>query len=126
MNKLYQQLQPQEGASLNNLNRIKQMMQMFKNSNNPQQLLTNMVSQNPQMKNVMQLVNNSGKNPKDLFYAMAKQRGVKFGRPAKEAPDNFVEIVNLYKKQKITVMTAIEMSGLTRGTFYRKLKNCVF
>ena len=76
MNKLYQQLQPQEGASLNNLNRIKQMMQMFKNSNNPQQLLTNMVSQNPQMKNVMQLVNNSGKNPKDLFYAMAKQRGV--------------------------------------------------
>ena len=57
---------------------------------------------------------------------MAKQRGVKFGRPAKEAPDNFVEIVNLYKKQKITVMTAIEMSGLTRGTFYRKLKNCVF
>ena len=76
MNKLYQQLQPQEDASLNNLNRIKQMMQMFKNSNNPQQLLTNMVSQNPQMKNVMQLVNNSGKNPKDLFYAMAKQRGV--------------------------------------------------
>ena len=29
---------------------------------------------------------------------MAKQRGVKFGRPAKETPDNFFEIVNLYKE----------------------------
>ena len=57
---------------------------------------------------------------------MAKQRGVKFGRPAKETPDNFFEIVNLYKERKITAMTAIKMSGLTRGTFYRKLKNCVF
>ena len=57
---------------------------------------------------------------------MAKQRGVKFGRPAKETPDNFIEIVNLYKERKITAMTAIKMSGLTRGTFYRKLKNCVF
>ncbi|MBO5578243.1 MAG: recombinase family protein [Bacilli bacterium] len=54
---------------------------------------------------------------------MAKQRGVKFGRPAKETPDNFFEIVNLYKERKITGITAIKMSGLTRGTFYRKLKN---
>ena len=57
---------------------------------------------------------------------MAKQRGVKFGRPAKETPDNFIEIVNLYKERKITGITAIKLSGLTRGTFYRKLKNCVF
>ena len=57
---------------------------------------------------------------------MAKQRGVKFGRPAKETPDNFIEIVNLYKERKITAMTAIKMSGLTRGTFYRKLKNRMF
>lgn len=57
---------------------------------------------------------------------MAKQRGVKFGRPAKETPDNFFEIVNLYKERKITGITAIKMSGLTRGTFYRKLKNRMF
>ena len=57
---------------------------------------------------------------------MAKQRGVKFGRPAKETPDNFIEIVNLYKERKITGITAIKMSGLTRGTFYRKLKNRMF
>ena len=54
---------------------------------------------------------------------MAKLRGVKFGRPPKSVPDNFVKIVSLYKKKKITSEEALSMSGLTRGTFYRKLKN---
>ena len=53
---------------------------------------------------------------------MAKLRGVKFGRPSTAVPDNFEEIVKLYRDKKITVLTAIEMSGLTRGTFYRKLQ----
>ena len=43
---------------------------------NPQLMLQNIINQNPQMRNVMQLVNNSGKSPKDLFYAMAQQQGV--------------------------------------------------
>ena len=54
---------------------------------------------------------------------MAKLRGVKFGRPPKNIPDGFKEIVELYKQRKITSTEALEMSGLTRGTFYRKLKN---
>ena len=53
---------------------------------------------------------------------MAKARGVKFGRPPVEMPNNFNEIVCLYKEKKITCLEAIEMSGLTRGSFYRKLK----
>ena len=53
---------------------------------------------------------------------MARLRGVKFGRPSTAVPDNFEEIVKLYRDKKITVLTAIEMSGLTRGTFYRKLQ----
>ena len=57
---------------------------------------------------------------------MAKARGVKFGRPSVATPNNFIKIINLYKEREITTMTAIKMSGLTRGTFYRKLKNCVF
>lgn len=52
---------------------------------------------------------------------MAKLRGVKFGRPSVDIPDNFETIANLYKQKKITCMDAINMSGLTRGTFYRKL-----
>ena len=53
---------------------------------------------------------------------MAKLRGVKFGRPSTPTPNDFDNIVRLYKEKKITVITAINMSGLTRGTFYRKLK----
>ena len=53
---------------------------------------------------------------------MAKLRGVRFGRPPAPTPDDFDNIVKLYKEKKITVVNAIEMSGLTRGTFYRKLK----
>lgn len=57
---------------------------------------------------------------------MAKLRGVKFGRPSTPTPDDFDNIIKLYKEKKITVVTAINMSGLTRGTFYRKLKNIEF
>ena len=53
---------------------------------------------------------------------MAKLRGVKFGRPPKEIPDGFQKIVKLYKQGKITSTKACELSGLTRGTFFRKLK----
>lgn len=53
---------------------------------------------------------------------MAKLRGVRFGRPSTPTPDDFDNIVKLYKEKKINVVNAIEMSGLTRGTFYRKLK----
>ena len=63
-------------SSNSNLNGIKQMMQMFKMASNPQQYLISMINQNPQMKEVVNFVNQSGKNPKDAFYALAKQRGV--------------------------------------------------
>lgn len=52
---------------------------------------------------------------------MAKLRGVRFGRPAISTPKNFDEIANLYLNKKVTSKQAIEMSGLSRGTFYRKL-----
>lgn len=52
---------------------------------------------------------------------MAKLRGVKFGRPAISTPKNFDEIVNLFLNKEVSSKQAIEMSGLSRGTFYRKL-----
>ena len=52
---------------------------------------------------------------------MAKARGVRFGRPSVITPSNFREIVLLYKNKKITSAQAVKMSGLSRGTFYRKL-----
>ena len=53
---------------------------------------------------------------------IAKAKGVKFGRPAIQISDNFNDIVRLYKEKKITSDEAIVKSGLTRGTFYRKIK----
>ena len=53
---------------------------------------------------------------------IAKAKGIKFGRPALPVPFNFDEIVVLYKRRAITSEKACELTGLTRGTFYRKLK----
>lgn len=57
---------------------------------------------------------------------IAKQKGIKFGRPVLDIPDNFHEIITKYKNKEISCMDAITMSGLTRGTFYRKLKTFSF
>ena len=41
---------------------------------NPQAFLQNLASQNPQLQQVMQMCNST--NPKDVFYALCKQRNV--------------------------------------------------
>lgn len=52
------------------------MINIFKNANNPQALINNMVQQNPQMKQVMDFVKQNGNDPKTAFYKMAEQKGV--------------------------------------------------
>lgn len=42
---------------------------------NPQTMISKMVQNNPNLKPVMDMVKN-GANPRDLFYSMAKQKGV--------------------------------------------------
>ena len=54
--------------------------------------------------------------------ALAKKRGVRFGRPTKSAPDNFGEIVMLWKKGEISWDEALIKTGLKQATFYRRLK----
>lgn len=67
----------QLGRSLpSNLNQIKQMANMFKNVKNPQMLIQNMMMQNPQMKQVMDFINQNGGDAKSAFYKLADQRGV--------------------------------------------------
>lgn len=53
--------------------------------------------------------------------AMAKIRGVKFGRPKIELPKNFHEVAELYVRHKITNMEACVMLEMSRGTFFRYL-----
>lgn len=52
---------------------------------------------------------------------IAKLKGIKFGRPAVETPENYKEIVGKYRRGEITCTEAISLSGLSRGTFYRKM-----
>ena len=60
----------------NNLMQIKQMMNMVRSAGNPQAMLQSMVQNNPQMKQVMDIVNQSGGDPKAAFYKMAEEKGV--------------------------------------------------
>ena len=62
-----------------NLEPIKKMWQMVKMSQNPEATLRQMIQNNPRIAEVVSLYNkavSSGQNPEQLFYALAKQRGV--------------------------------------------------
>ena len=77
MNSLYQSLMGQKGiSSPNNLSGVKNLMNMVKSAKNPQTMLQSMVNQNPQMKQVMDYVQQNGGDPKTAFYKLAEQRGV--------------------------------------------------
>ena len=54
------------------LTQIKQATQMLKSAGNPQAMLNQMLARNPQ---AAQIVRQYG-NPKDAFYALAKQKGI--------------------------------------------------
>lgn len=77
-------------------------------------------------------LNETGINPreyKDMLYqrqmdgiAAAKAKGIKFGRPRVEPPDNFAEIVNTLENKVITAKEAMQQSGMAEATFYRRLR----
>lgn len=50
----------------------------------------------------------------------AKLRGVRFGRPRRELPDNFEKVCVLWMNKEITPEEAAEKCNLSRATFYRK------
>lgn len=52
----------------------------------------------------------------------AKARGVKFGRPSRPLPDNFLEIHAKWRNGKISVSQAAEACGLPQSTFFRQAK----
>ena len=74
MNSLYNQLNQTNQPAQNNV--IQKIIQMAKSGNNPQQLLNSLAGQNPQLNQVMQLVNSGKMTPKQIFMTMANQQGV--------------------------------------------------
>ena len=69
-----------------NLQPIKNMMNMLRGAGNPSMMLQQMTAQNPQMQQVMNYVNENGGNAKQAFYKLAQEKGVN--------PD---EILNMLK-----------------------------
>ena len=55
--------------------------------------------------------------------AAAKSKGITFGRPKTEKPDNWSAVMELWHSGKITAKKAMEMTGTKRTTFY-KLAGC--
>ena len=60
----------------NNLGRLRNMMNSVKNAGNPQAMLMNMAQNNPNIKQAMDFINQSGGDPQKAFYALAEQKGV--------------------------------------------------
>ncbi len=54
--------------------------------------------------------------------AAAKAKGVKFGRPPKPLPEGFAGIVQQWQQQQISFAEALRLSGISRATFFRRLK----
>lgn len=54
---------------------------------------------------------------------VAKNNGVKFGRPKIEKPQNFDIVVNRWKNKEIKSKEAMEILGLKSNTFYNMLKD---
>ncbi|MBQ2656565.1 MAG: recombinase family protein [Erysipelotrichaceae bacterium] len=55
--------------------------------------------------------------------ALARSRGVKFGRPKLEKPSNWDSIISEWKDGKITARKAMELTGVQRSTFYKMVKD---
>ena len=54
--------------------------------------------------------------------AAAKGRGVVFGRPSKELPEDFDRIVLDYEQKKLTLKDVLCLCGISEATFFRRLR----
>lgn len=54
--------------------------------------------------------------------AAARERGIRFGRPRLKAPNNFGAIVKQWENRGISIKEVQEQCGMSRATFYRKMK----
>ena len=53
---------------------------------------------------------------------IAKEKGVKFGRPKAKLPHNTNDILDQYINKKLTNIEATKLLGISRGTFFRLVK----
>ena len=54
--------------------------------------------------------------------AAAKAKGVHFGRPEKDVPDNFASIIKLWEQKKLPLSEVLKQCNMSEATFYRRLR----
>ena len=54
--------------------------------------------------------------------AAAKKRGVRLGRPTKEAPSDFDELIAKWQKKEMPLDEILRQYGMSESTFYRRLR----
>lgn len=59
-----------------NLNNVRQMVNMVKSARNPQAMLNQLMQNNPNYRQVTELINQNGGDAKKAFYALAEQQGI--------------------------------------------------
>ena len=56
--------------------------------------------------------------------AAAKARGVRFGRPEKELPDNFEALVQAWEREQLSLSDVLDLCQISQSTFYRRRRDC--
>ena len=54
--------------------------------------------------------------------AAAKAKGIKFGRPEKEVPENFEEIVRQWEQKRLPFTEVLKQCNMSEAMFYRRLR----
>ncbi len=54
--------------------------------------------------------------------AAAKAKGVKFGRPEKDVPDNFENIIKEWEEKRLLFSEVLKICNMSEATFYRRLR----
>ena len=59
-----------------NINGYVNLARMIRGANNPMNMISNLVSNIPGFGKAINLIKHSGTNPRDLYYNLAKEKGV--------------------------------------------------
>ena len=74
MNKLYQQLNQQ--SSSEPLSEAVELNRTVQQANNPNAVMSKLIQSNPKLRMAYNMVQQSGRNAKTLFYQLAQRKGV--------------------------------------------------
>ncbi len=54
--------------------------------------------------------------------ATAKAKGIKFGRPEKEVPNEFGKLIKAWEHKKLSLAEVLKQCDMSEATFYRRLR----